>query len=323
MPNRDGPSTPTPDDSMADSDLDMATTDPETSDRWSMHTSTKSLVGSVLDYPVENGRRYCDTGPDAYFMPNDEQEQTRLNILHQMYLLLLRGELTLAPVSDDPDRILDIGTGTGEWAIAMAERYPDADVTGTDLSAIQPDAVPSNVFFEVDNAEEEWTFSSQYDLIHARNLSGSFRSWQAIYEECFRHLKPGGYLEVIDFDYPEMDALLPNSVIAIYVGAVREAADRAGRPWGIGHLKRSMFEAAGFEEVKVTTMEVPLGPWPDDPVERSVGKMWLVACLEGMVGGSLRLLTRDLGWEVEEVLELCTKLRALLVSESLRIHTPM
>lgn len=45
---------------------------------------------------------------------------------------------------EDPEQILDIGTGTGIWAIEMADMFPNAEVIGTDLSPIQPDWVPSN-----------------------------------------------------------------------------------------------------------------------------------------------------------------------------------
>lgn len=256
-------------------------------------------------------------------MPNDEIEQTRLNIVHQVYLLLLHGRLTRAPLASEPQRILDIGTGTGEWAIAMAETYPDADVTGTDLSAIQPDAVPSNVFFEIDDAEEEWTFGQSFDLVHMRNLSGAFESWPAIYGECFRHLRPGGFLEVIDFDHAETSSLVPDSYLAIYVAAIREAAERSGRRWGIAHLKRGMIEEAGFVDVQRTVMNIPIGTRSADPSRKTLGKLWLICTLEVLEAASLRLLTRELGWAADQVRDLCRKVREELAKERAELFTPV
>ncbi|KAI9805163.1 MAG: hypothetical protein M1825_000998 [Sarcosagium campestre] len=299
-------------------------TEPELSDRNSGVTSTRSLVGSILHYPVENGRRYCGTGPDAYFMPNDDMEQTRLNIVHSMYLYLLDGRLTLTPLTPKPERILDVGTGTGEWAIGMAEQHPEAEVTGVDLSAIQPNAVPSNVFFEVDDAEQEWTFGTQFDLIHVRNLAGSFRSWDHVYRESFRHLKPGAYLEIIECDHVAPPQNVdPNSHIILFVSAMREASEKAGRFWGIAHMKRERLEAAGFRVVESRLFSVPIGTWPVDPAQKTIGKLWLISMLEGLEAASLRLLTRELDWKPEDVRDLCQKVKVELKEGGLHISTPV
>jgi Methylase of polypeptide chain release factors len=44
-----------------------------------------------------------------------------MDLLHYIYRLLLKGELHLAPVPQDIHHVLDIGTGTGIWAIQFAE----------------------------------------------------------------------------------------------------------------------------------------------------------------------------------------------------------
>jgi ubiquinone/menaquinone biosynthesis C-methylase UbiE len=40
---------------------------------------------------------------------------------HHIFGLLLGGKLHLAPIEKNPQNILDVGTGTGIWAIEMAE----------------------------------------------------------------------------------------------------------------------------------------------------------------------------------------------------------
>lgn len=68
----------------------------------------------------------------AYSLPNDGEEQDRQDFIHHIYRLILDGKLGLAPI-DSPKHVLDIATGTGIWAIELAEEHLDALVVGTDL----------------------------------------------------------------------------------------------------------------------------------------------------------------------------------------------
>lgn len=53
--------------------------------------------------------------------------------------MLMDDQLHLAPLNEEaPLRILDVGTGTGIWAMDVADKYPNAEVYGNDLSPIQP-----------------------------------------------------------------------------------------------------------------------------------------------------------------------------------------
>ncbi|KAI9818506.1 MAG: hypothetical protein M1827_000565 [Pycnora praestabilis] len=283
--------------------------------------STKSLTDSVLEYPIENGRRYCN---ETYHMPNDEAEQTRLSIIHQVYLLLMDGQMTKAPITEDVKRILDVGTGLGDWAIDVAERYPDAQVVATDITAFQPSGgIPSNLSFQIDDAQEEWTYTEVFDLIHMRNLSGAFNDWAGIYQDVCKHLRPGGYIEIVDFDYSQMCEFFPNSYFTIFIGATQAAADKAGTSCGTAHLKRPILEKAGFTDITTTIMDIPVGTWSEQERWKRVGKMWLVSMLETLEGGSLRLLTRQAGWKKEEVTDLIEKVRHELVAEDKRPYTPV
>jgi trans-aconitate methyltransferase len=56
-----------------------------------------------------------------------------MDIAHEIMLRLLDGALHKAPLAAPPGRVLDVGTGTGIWAIDMAIKHPNAEVTGIDL----------------------------------------------------------------------------------------------------------------------------------------------------------------------------------------------
>lgn len=73
---------------------------------------------------------------------------------YEVIKMVMDGRLHLAPFSDDrpPRRVLDIATGTGIWAIEMGDKYPEAEIIGSDLSPIQPGFVPPNVRFFIEDS---------------------------------------------------------------------------------------------------------------------------------------------------------------------------
>ncbi|KAI3336750.1 S-adenosyl-L-methionine-dependent methyltransferase [Xylariaceae sp. AK1471] len=259
--------------------------------------STRSITDLDVDYVIENGRRYC--GP--YYMPNDDDEQVRLQLLNQVYLKIFDGELTTVPL-ECPTHILDIGTAVGEWAIDMAETYPECEVTGTDISNIFERRVPQNVYWEIDDAELEWERPlNYYDLIHLRDMTGAFADWEAIYRSAFRCLKPGGWIEVLDFDdrkglHDLFAYFEPESLLYKMAHDLQEASVLSGRSRGVGHLEPRLLVNAGYVDVKITEYSIPL-----KTQDGSTGKFWLLSCLNGMEPVCMRLLTKFKGWDPDDV----------------------
>jgi hypothetical protein len=90
-------------------------------ERHSQTSETSSATSSIFAYTYENGRRYHAYREGQYLQPNDEKEQERLDMVHHWYRLTLRGALFRAPIVKNPQKVLDIGTGTGIWAIEFGE----------------------------------------------------------------------------------------------------------------------------------------------------------------------------------------------------------
>lgn len=56
-------------------------------------------------------------------MPNDEEEQDRLDLFHHVWLSLLDGSTHKVPL-ENPKKVLDLGAGTGIWAIEFVRTIP-------------------------------------------------------------------------------------------------------------------------------------------------------------------------------------------------------
>lgn len=248
-------------------DVDMSSTEDSTNDvegsifddddYYHSNTSsyTASLLSDVKDYTYENGRRYHSYREGHYVLPNDEQEQDRQDLLHHVRNLVLNGALFRAPLENSIQRVLDIGTGTGIWAIDFADSYPSAEVIGTDLSPIQPSWVPPNLRFLVDDAEEPWLFSASrpFDFIHARDLGGAVADWPRLLRQAHEHLKPGGWIELQEFEVTlksDDDTMRLAPTLCEYLDKLHEASEAFQRPMNIAEGHRQRLVEAGFEDVR-------------------------------------------------------------------------
>ncbi|RQM04831.1 hypothetical protein DH86_00003914, partial [Scytalidium sp. 3C] len=271
-----------------------------------------SLTESMINYTYENGRRYHAYREGAYPLPNDDREQERLDLLHHIFKLMLDGELFLAPLPRDPQRVLDFGTGTGIWAIDFADRYPSAEVVGTDLSPIQPMWVPPNCRFYVDDVESDWTYhdSEAFDFIHGRGMAGSIKDWPRLYKQIYQNLKPGGYLEMQEYEtwVRSDDGTLENAkAIMEWQEKIDEASKAFGKQMNVAGLQKGYIQEAGFQNVHEV---IHKGPWPKDKKQKLIGRYQLAQMLDAVEPFTLAVFTRALGWTNEMAQALMANVRA-------------
>lgn len=264
-----------------------------------------SLSSSIVKGVEENGRTYASYGREEYGAPMDEQEMDRIDMAHAKYFMLLDKKRFLAPIGENPQKVLDLACGTGIWSIDFADAYPSADVTGVDIAPIQPKWTSPNCHFEIDDIEQTWTWKEEsFDYIFARDLLLCIRDWPKLVEQCFKHLKPGGWLEfqciqgVLSCDdgtYPE------KSQFREYDRFLRAAASAFGTPLEDPAGFAKWFEEAGFQTVTEKILKMPTSPWAKDPRLRLVGAFEQENLITNLEGISMRIFEKGLGWSPEEV----------------------
>jgi len=94
---------------------------------------------------------------------------------------------------DPPRRTLDLGTGTGQAAFVIAERFPETEIVGADLSpamlaqaqSATPEQVADRVRFELADASKLRYEDGAFDLVTLANMIPFF-------DELARVTAPGG-----------------------------------------------------------------------------------------------------------------------------------
>ncbi|TVY23017.1 Secondary metabolism regulator LAE1 [Lachnellula hyalina] len=276
---------------------------------------------------IENGREYHAFRKGKYLFPCDETEMDRMDIYHKFFSVARREALHSAPLTPNFDgpRILDLGTGTGIWAIDMCEsQYRNAEVQGVDLTQIQPEQIPPNLTFLQRDIEGAWHGMGEesWDLIHMRMLNGCIENWRDIYTKIFRHLKPNfGWVEHVEIDMlPRCDdGTLPlNSQLVNWTRAIYEATELAYRPMAYNTQTRAMLESVGFVDISEEVIKIPLNPWPTDPHLKDIGRWYNLGLTQGLEALSLAPLMRVKNWKRSEVDQIVQEVKMEVCSK--RIH---
>jgi SAM-dependent methyltransferase len=132
-----------------------------------------------------------------------------------------RGPEALAPLAAALDRLerppataLDLGTGTGKGARLVAERFPDCQVVGVDLSPrmveearrLLPESLAGRVRFDVADAAALPFPDGAFDLVLLLNMIPFF-------DELARVTAPGGTIVVASFAGSETPIYTPPATL--------------------------------------------------------------------------------------------------------------
>ncbi|KIW21355.1 hypothetical protein PV08_01935 [Exophiala spinifera] len=275
---------------------------------WAQESTSTSYVSSIASEIsrgiLENERLYPQYGKHSYGMPIDEAEMDRMDLQHRKYELVIGGRHFLAPIDDCPQRILDLATGTGIWALDVADMFPSAEVLGVDIAPIQPKWVAPNCSFEIDDIEDSWTYrTDNFDFIHLRDPLYMVRDWPKLVRQMYEHTRPGGWVELASV-YPRVmcdDGSMPDdSMFKFICDKFIEASYRMGAPLDSCLRFAEYLRTAGFVDVAEHVFKMPSSPWPKDERLKKIGALEMTNVVEGASAFGLRVFSHAYGWTREE-----------------------
>ncbi|KAF5658405.1 mRNA 3 end-processing YTH1 [Fusarium circinatum] len=273
---------------------------------------TTSLTSSIFVSVAINGRTYQDA--DAkYWAPTDQLSLDMMEVLYYATFLALESKLYLAPLETKRvSNVLDIGTGTGLWAIDFADDFPEAKVTGIDISPIQPNFVPPNLQFEIDDFTKEWTFDAQKDFIHMRFLGGSVTDWRHLYENAYRTTKPGGWIETHEFNpqfHSQNESIVDGSAIATWGTIFEEGCKKLVTSFIPipSDVQAKHLEAVGFVDIQSRIIKVPIGTWTKERNLKKIGAFAKISITED-IQGWIGFMTHICGWKSSDIEDYCVQL---------------
>ena len=175
---------------------------------------------------------------------------------------------TAAGTTTPPLQILDLATGNGIWALALAQQHPQHQITGLDISAAMlphPASLPSNLTFGT------WDIMTpppahlldKFNIIHIRFIMPILWRKPSQRETAIAHftqlLKPGGWLQWME---PRPPVWVPVTFLSDGRWEVAEEADHAhrlvdkyipisaGQMW-VRELDKVLEELGGYERTEL------------------------------------------------------------------------
>jgi ubiquinone/menaquinone biosynthesis C-methylase UbiE len=201
----------------------------------------------------------------SYSLFDDSQQSDALDAQHYLVRHALQGNY-LAPIAQ-PERILDIGCGTGRWLAEMAREFPQAELIGMDpsLPAKETATFPSNCRFLASDALDALSFeNATFDFTHQRFrlFAVPLPQWQSLIHELARVTRRGGWMELTEIN-PFLQHMGPNTERVMQL--IMQAASARGLDPAIAQRLSTLLGRAGLKRVGTSIQLAPVGNWGGHP----------------------------------------------------------
>ena len=219
---------------------------------WLLQVPSEEEISRAIEQRAED-----DT---HYLFPRHPGEIDRLDVQHYALREAL-GANYLAQI-ERPLRVLDVGSGTGQWAFEICRTFPEALVVGFDLVGSKPDPPPGYRLVRGNLLHGLPFASDRFDFVHQRLLVAGIpvSSWPAVVADLVRVTRPGGWVELVEVRMtleragPATDRLnqLARGIAAtLGLDASSQVFDALD-----GYLRN-----AGLADVSRREVSMPIGEW--------------------------------------------------------------
>ncbi|KAJ7633129.1 S-adenosyl-L-methionine-dependent methyltransferase [Roridomyces roridus] len=202
--------------------------------------------------------------PSEYLLPSvsgNAEEVARLDDVHDAFREYFDGGLCAFQLKNErPQRVLELGCGSGAWAIQAAIEFPQAQVVAVDISPLPAHRVlPDNMSFQFVDLREELPFEREsFDIVHARMVMVNVPNTKEVIHKAARLVKPGGLLLL---DEPDYKSMLNTGGPAVQrcVYKIMELWNIFGSDLQMGRkLQGILAESSWFSDIQVDKIAIPL-----------------------------------------------------------------
>ncbi|KAG8910987.1 hypothetical protein FRC01_005997 [Tulasnella sp. 417] len=236
---------------------------------------------------IANDRTFSKQAGSLYSLPTDRKEHSRLDYQHEMMRLLLNDSIypnpdvvdnALTAEANPTPNIVDLGTGSGVWAMEMARKFPHSKVLACDivLPGYPKESIPSNCCFEFLNINKDMgKLQPIFDVVHWRLVEPATVDSDLFFYDVARILRPGGIFIAVAANprlLDETGTVIPlkregdpkYSHFQHLMKKVNDYQFAEGPPRLLhGHWDEVLGRNPNFQDFKVEEFLIPSGPWEE------------------------------------------------------------